>query len=418
VTILREGTHGTRWRAVGLGAFVLLGCAAEPLARHEGAIVGGTPATDEAVVAIRYVDGELRCSGTLVAPRVVLTAGHCGIHAGNYYGYEVFFGPDTKAAGRRLAVIDAVRHPAFDGPSFSNDLALLFLEAEAPATPKPLRTSALTPVDVASDVRIVGYGRTKADLDDAGLRRQGFARITDVTINELVLGGASQQCSYDSGGPTFTTEGGVEVLTGVTSRGDAACAAYARVVRVDAYRSFIDGYLADTGSPTRALGERCLWDGQCKTGLCLAAPDEPRLRYCSTACTDDTACGALRCLPTTTGATRCQYPTPTPRAPGAGCTTDADCFDTSCLAAPDGALRCAPACSPTKTACPTGFACTALSEIRYACFPAPAPEPTTGCAVHGATRDRSGGGGAAWALLTTTTAWARRRRRPGSRAVA
>ncbi|MBL8715823.1 MAG: trypsin-like serine protease, partial [Myxococcales bacterium] len=234
MTILREGTHGTRWRAVGLGAFVLLGCAAEPLATRESGIVGGTPASDEAVVAIRYVDGELRCSGTVIAPRVVLTAGHCGIHAGNYYGFEVFFGPDTRGPGKRLAVVDAVRHPAFDGPSFGNDLALLFLAAEAPATPKPLRTGPLTPSDVAADVRIVGYGRTKADLDDAGVRRQGFARITEVTSSEAVLGGASQQCSYDSGGPTFTTEGGIEVLTGVTSRGDSACVEYARVVRVDA----------------------------------------------------------------------------------------------------------------------------------------------------------------------------------------
>lgn len=414
MTTLREETHGTRWRAVGLGAFVLLGCQLEPLAKHESAIVGGTPAPDEAVVAIRYVDGELRCSGTVIAPRVVLTAGHCGIHAGNYYGYEVFFGPDTKGPGQRLAVVDAVRHPAFDGPSFGNDLALLFLAAEAPATPKPLRTGPLTPTDVASDVRIVGYGRTKADLDDAGVRRQGFARITEVTGSEAVLGGASQQCSYDSGGPTFTTEGGVEVLTGVTSRGDSACAEYARVVRVDAYRPFIDAYLADTGSPTRALGERCLWDGQCKTGLCLAAPDEPRIRYCSATCTDDAACGALRCLPSA-GANVCQYPLPTPRAPGATCATDADCFDTSCLAAQGGALRCAPPCSPTDTACPSGFACTPLSEIRYACFPTPPAEPTTGCAVRPAVGVE---GMFVAALLTTTTAWARRRRRRGSRAVA
>lgn len=413
-------THA-RPRAVGLVvgglglAQLLVGCAVAPApetGQRAAAVVAGTPSADEAVVAIRYVDGELRCSGTLVAPRVVLTAGHCGIHAQNYWGFEVFVGPDVRGAGARIPVVDAVRHPAFEPISFANDVALLFLGADVPVAPKPLRKGPITPADVAADVRVVGYGRTAGDRDDAGLRRTGASRIADLSAYEATLVGGSQPCSYDSGGAVFTTEAGVEVLTFVTSRGDSACASYARVVRVDAYRDFVDGYFAATAAGTKALGERCLYDGHCASGVCLAAPEDARVRYCSAPCADDSTCGPLRCLPRDAGSW-CQYPRPTPRAPGAACASDVDCFDASCLAAPDGALRCAPACSPTRPTCPADLACTSIGDVRWACFPAPPSDPPSGCATQGSIPSRRPAL-ALLAALTATTAWARRRSRRGS----
>jgi hypothetical protein len=415
----RPETH-VRARAVGLvvgglaAAVSLHGCAVSPAPTAERAapVVAGTPSADEAVVAIRYVDGELRCSGTLIAPRVVLTAGHCGVHAQNYWGFEVFVGPDVRGPGTRVPVVDAVRHPAFEPVSFANDVALLFLGQDVPVAPKPLRKGPLTPSDVASDVRVVGYGRTAGDRDDAGLRRTGASRITDFTAFEATLAGGSQPCSFDSGGATFTTEAGVEVLTFVTSRGDGACASYARVVRVDTYRDFVDAYLAATAAGSQALGARCLYDAHCASGICQAAPEDARVRHCSAACVDDATCGALRCLPSDAGP-RCQYPRPTPRAPGASCVVDADCFDAACLAAPDGAMRCAPACSPTRATCPADLACTSIGDVRWACFPAAPADPPSGCTTERPAPARTGA--TLLAGLTTTMVWARRRSRRGSR---
>lgn len=374
----------------------------------EGAIVAPSAAPDDrAVVAIRYRNGELRCSGTVIAPRVILTAAHCGIHAGNFWDFQVFFGENTAAPGTTIDVVDALAHPDFVAATFANDVALLFLRDIAPAPPVALREQPFAAADVGSALRFVGYGRTGADATDEGTRRQGNAPISEVTDADLTIaGGGSQPCSFDSGGAAFVTIAGVEQLAGVVSRGDSACASYARFARVDAQRAFVQSYLDATKPGTRSLAERCLYDGQCTSGLCLDAPDEPHIRYCSKTCAADAECGALKCL-----SGRCAWPEPTPGAPGSICKLDADCVGAPCLSAPDGTLRCAPSCSPLKPTCSAKLVCSAVTEVRYACLPpATPPSDDPSCSYSPAGSDAALG-----ALLT---AWAlrsaRRRRRAGA----
>ena len=371
-----------------IGLLVLLSFAscvdAEAVGEQRAAIVAGTPSgpADDAVVAIVFKSGALRCSGTLITPRVVLTAAHCDIGPSNYWQFDVHVGADIRGEGKRIAVADAVVHPAFERATFANDLSLLTLSEEAPVTPRPLRTSAITDADVGSEVRVVGFGQTSATTDDSGTRRQGIAKLSTVNATDIVLsGGTAQPCAYDSGGPAFITVAGVEQLAGVTSRGDSACASYARETRVDAFADFIDGYLKSAGPGARQLGERCFYDAHCLTGSCLSATDEPRIRYCSRACVSDADCGAMKCVAFETGK-RCEKPRPTDGAPGAGCSSDDDCVDAECRASGDGHGFCARACSPLNTACPNGLVCSLVDEIRYICAPAPPPESTdSGCSL-------------------------------------
>jgi hypothetical protein len=224
-------------------------------------------------------------------------------------------------------------------------------------------------------VRVAGFGRTGATDADEGIRRQGTATVSMVTASELQLApGPAQPCLYDSGGPTFVSSGGVELLAGVTSRGDGMCSQYAKEVRVDAHVDFIDGYLADTGPGTAALGARCLDDDQCTTGLCFTAHDSALVRYCSRDCAGDQDCGPLRCLQDGSGK-RCQYPLPSPGAPGAACMTITDCLGSDCLDEPGQPHVCAPSCSPTQTDCPATFTCTRVGPIKFVCL-----SPSNGCA--------------------------------------
>jgi len=75
-------------------------------------------------------DHEWACSGTLIAPRIVLSAGHCA-----EYATRVFFGNDVKRKGTTISVERRVRHPEYQNGK-KHDLLLLFLERAATAQPR------------------------------------------------------------------------------------------------------------------------------------------------------------------------------------------------------------------------------------------------------------------------------------------
>lgn len=224
-------------------------------------IIGGSGVVGKEFADCVAVGNDTRygCTGTLIAPRVVLTAGHCEqLHT------RVFIGNDTEKRGRVLRVARHVRHPAWD-EDFHNDLMLLILEKPVTrVTPRALAPSKL--VDGATDARVVGYGTT----DLAGTTGYGVKQQTDVPIvspacrgrlkgrpdgavygchagKELVAGKPlllHDTCKGDSGGPLYVADArGRWFLAGVTSRGTALartmCGDGGLYTRVDKYRTWI-----------------------------------------------------------------------------------------------------------------------------------------------------------------------------------
>jgi hypothetical protein len=382
-----------------------LGCsdrAPEPVARSSSAITGGSSDTgDQAMVAIVGASGTTACSGTLVTPHLVLTAGHCTT-PDILEGGSVVLGASLTSPVATIPIAKAVPHPQFDLATLTNDVALLVLASAAPATPVPLGASA---PGVGSTVRIVGWGLTGEDAGDMGEKRQGTSTVTAVDATTFgVASTPSQPCAGDSGGPALATAGGVEAVVGVTSHGDVACADGATYTRVDAYlASFLQPTMAAFAPGSAATGVTCLFPEQCAGGAseCIVAPDDASLSYCTSPCQKNTDCPAtMACVAVSGAGSQCRYPLPTPGTYGATCTGDTDCVEGQCTTTGVCALPCDPA-SPT---CPADFACTNTADIDFYCIatpPTPAASKGGGCELAPPGRSFAWAAAAALALVAT-----------------
>jgi V8-like Glu-specific endopeptidase len=382
-------------------------CACEPreerevIARGAAAVVGGTTDdSDAAVVAIvarRTTCGEVPsviCSGTLIAPRVVLTAAHCLASLGPGASSEVMFGARAGASARYVLVTAVAAHPAYDRVTHAYDVAVLRLSDDpgVPPLPLALASSPLGSGDVGATARVVGYGVSGADASDVGVKRTGTTKIATVDVASFTLSPSpSMTCSGDSGGPVFLTRSGdagsVERVVGVTVSGDPACSDHALNVRVDAVAlDFVQPFIDTTartsaGVPPGAMAEDALCDAPCKSDV-----DCPSALACI-------AIGDQR---------RCVLPGAMPASFGASCVDDATC----------GGATCARLSSSGSRACACAAACGVGRGVPEASTFLPTSGDASGCSItrRGPRHDEE----TAWAAIVIALAviGARRLRRP------
>ncbi|HEY6461758.1 MAG TPA: trypsin-like serine protease, partial [Polyangiaceae bacterium] len=264
-------------------------------------------------------------------------------------------------------------HPGVDAVSLADDAAILVLASGAPAAPVPLAGSAPA---VNATVTLVGWGETGPDAGDFGTKRTGTSTVSEVDATTFTVAALpSQPCEGDSGGPALASDGS---LAGITSHGDAACAAGAVYTRVDAVAAdFVTPTLAALGDGTSAPGQRCLYPEQCAAGAgaCITADDDPDVHYCTTGCAFDADCPhGMLCVATADLRTRCVYPFPTPGAIGAPCSGDGDCAEGTCTSA--GA--CGMPCVSGGAACPGASQCTLLGGVDFECTFSVGPQAEDG----------------------------------------
>ena len=230
----------------------LVGCAAEPMGEdvqtEQEEIVGGKSdrGKDPAVVAID-IGGEGLCTGSLIAPRWVLTARHCvseteeevacPAHGAQVHGnlpadsLTILVGDDISTA-RPVAIGRRVVVPA-SAVLCDHDIALIELD-HAVTSVTPVKRGSLANV---TTVRGVGFGK-RGDHAGAGKKMtRSNVPILEKMPKEFEVGQLS--CNGDSGGPAFDKQGRV---VGIVSRGGPSCSgADARGIytRVDAFESFI-----------------------------------------------------------------------------------------------------------------------------------------------------------------------------------
>jgi hypothetical protein len=196
----------------------------DPVASEAAAIQGGKKDAGDHAVGLVWLRGGGFCSGTLVAPDVVLTAGHCVEEpvAAFYTGA----GDGAAEVGRLPAggfvehrVIAQVAHPSYRSldqcPNPTFDVGLLRLAAPVHGA-KPLALAAQPPPKGAT-CRAVGYGvHNQGDKEIVEQRRSATEEVLAVERAAVHLRWKSGVADHgDSGGPLLC--GGH--IVGVTSCG-------------------------------------------------------------------------------------------------------------------------------------------------------------------------------------------------------
>jgi trypsin len=227
------------------------GAASAPHARSS--IVGGGPANPAQwpyAVAI-FRKGHMHCSGSVIGPTKVLTAGHC-VDGFNLANFQVIVGrPNLRdpAVGQVIGVSSGRVHPDFEQTGL-HDVAVLNLAQPTSAPPVALATpdQSAAATLAGSRLRVAGYGATnpfgahlspfvKATIEIARTDRRclkAYTRDLFVSDSMICALGAKRKkagrfkihtsaCSGDSGGPLVadTPTGSVEV--GTVSFGGALC---------------------------------------------------------------------------------------------------------------------------------------------------------------------------------------------------
>ena len=193
-----------------------------------GAIVGGTPDFDHPSVGlVRFTtaEGRFRCSGTLIAPKVVLTAGHCteGPATDVVVSFSQKLLPDPLRTRDFSGYITGTAHPdpGWDGKlqfAKQHDQGVVVLDKAAPVAPaqlpplnflganaSKLKSSTFTLVGYGVDIALPGKDQIVNDQrykTTSTLKNVGDEVITfEVNSNNALAEGGS--CFGDSGGGVF-----------------------------------------------------------------------------------------------------------------------------------------------------------------------------------------------------------------------
>lgn len=232
--------------ALSLGACTADGVADVGVA-HDAITAGASDPGDTGVVFIYSSSGEI-CTGSVIAPRLVLTAGHCMDTRNSYVvgtaaKYDV---NDVTAPLPSVVEVDSfVRHPDYDDSitPHLHDVAVLKVASDVGA-PLPYHSGAPQAAWVGQPIRLVGYGRTSPVAPDYGTRRSVDTEITSYSDSELVITNGKQGCPGDSGGPAFMTIDGVETIVGTSTASTADCKTTGYYERIDGDVAFLNAQIA------------------------------------------------------------------------------------------------------------------------------------------------------------------------------
>jgi secreted trypsin-like serine protease len=231
--------------------------AADPAAH--ASIIGGAPASITTFPWLAAIQGEepgggfFGCTGTVVAPKVILTAGHCvenletsTIYPGSGYAVATGIADLDQLQRQNVSLVSrAVLYPGFSPATLRGDAGLLVLATPVAAPALPLASTAdSTLLAPGTSITIAGWGLTAGNAKDTPSVLQSASTV--VQPSELCkqrsaryysfYSSAGQFCADDppdyavgtchgdSGGPAIASRpDGSLVEVGITSLGGPGC---------------------------------------------------------------------------------------------------------------------------------------------------------------------------------------------------
>ena len=243
---------------------------AEALAR----IVGGTPVApgefpECALIGRKNQNGTFSwfCTGVLIHPRIVVTAGHCfdPQRPANVVALKAEVQTQLQSA-ELLTAKRMVQHPQYPTTGL-HDISVMILRQASKVA--PIRSATAAELAAAQKTTLVGFG------NDDVLSTRGFGTKREVTVPithaarpgggsldnaeqefgfesdlEFVAGGSGfDSCNGDSGGPAYIEVGGHRVVAGLTSRATETarnpCGEGGIYTRLDVHLDFVKSVAAD-----------------------------------------------------------------------------------------------------------------------------------------------------------------------------
>ncbi len=227
-----------------------------PTGQQSSGIVGGVSTWDPDVVSLTdgqalavgailmdtgYAGWQAICTGTVVAPTLVLTAAHCVVDLygdGSTYGASQFrfgVGDDTTSLRATLEPAEVIVDPYYNARSdgAAHDQAILRFDTPIPESvpglvPIPILRDPLDPSLVGTMMQAVGFGCVETECTTPNTRRYWTPiEVADITYFDLTVDGrgVAGVCYGDSGGPALFDLPGLGVrVAGTLSWGEQSCA--------------------------------------------------------------------------------------------------------------------------------------------------------------------------------------------------
>ncbi|HKO47662.1 MAG TPA: trypsin-like serine protease [Polyangiaceae bacterium] len=421
-------------------------------------IIGGhLDTTTKGVVALAlsaHNQVEVICSGSLLAPNLVLTARHCVSQIGdgsseavdcdtsrftaNYDPRQLFISTDSQPQiGSKLYALKEIREaPGGSSKVCGYDLAILILSGSGvpSSDAKPIEPVLDQQPTAKQSFAAVGYGLqdpddeqgetagTRMRFDESSVYCVGPRCPTAAAVEDDEFVGNSPVCSGDSGGPALDADGRV---FGVTSRGDDQCtyalysnvADWADFVRSTAIAAATSGGYAPPSWATDATSTAGAGGGGNPSGGSSNGSSSVGGSSTGGSAAGGRPAGGTATGGNATGSGGSASPPAGPAKPTVdpflGTTCSGECpGNYQCFAAtgaPPGI--CVPPCSASANTCPDGYSC---STTLKACTPTPSTTKSAhvsgSCAVSSGS-STAGGGSAFAALLGLGVLWFGRRRR-------